>query len=172
MKQCFQCRHVNCWYVASHCTYDMNIFRTWHKPIAVYYWMSVTIVNRSTQCFTMKVIDRCSETYRIIFYKNVYLLEEDRRRKKDGFSKHKFGRCYLLLASSVNFVKSIPITRSSPTTQVLCPGGIEAASPGPSSSSVPSSNTTPILPEIMYWIWGGDWHASVFAIGFLQATSH
>ena len=43
-----------------------------------------------------------------------------------------------------------PTTGSLPTTQALCPGGITAVSPGPNSSSAPSSMTTLILPETIY----------------------
>ena len=35
-------------------------------------------------------------------------------------------------------------------SQALCPGGITAVSPGPNSSSAPSSMTTLILPETIY----------------------
>jgi len=68
------------------------------------------------------------------------------RTKNDG------GGTTPLFAYSFNPVKSIPTTGSFPTTQALCPGGITAASPGPNSSSAPSSMTTLILPETMYWV--------------------
>jgi catechol-2,3-dioxygenase len=34
-------------------------------------------VNKLTQCFTVKLIDCCSQTYGTIFYKNIYLLDKD-----------------------------------------------------------------------------------------------
>src|SRR5215212_7160834 len=55
---------------------------------------------------------------------------------------------------SLNPVKSIATTGSSPTTHALLPGGIIAVSPGPNSSSEPSSITTLILPDIIYCVCG------------------
>src|SRR5215212_563381 len=55
---------------------------------------------------------------------------------------------------SLNPVKSIATTGSSPTTHALLPGGIIAVSPGPNSSSEPSSITTLILPDTIYCVCG------------------
>ena len=55
---------------------------------------------------------------------------------------------YFGLAYSAMPVKSMLTTGSSPTTQPSWPGGITKASPGPSSSSVPSSILITNQPEI------------------------
>src|SRR5215211_4993363 len=50
-------------------------------------------------------------------------------------------------SSAVTLDMSTDTTGSSPTTHASCPGGITYASPGPTSSSVPSSNLTCNRPE-------------------------
>src|SRR6266498_5107499 len=71
---------------------------------------------------------------------------------------------YRFFAYFVIPVKSIAMHFSSPTTHALWPGGTIPTSPGPNSSSVPSSMTTFILPEITYWVCGAS-QLFVFAIG-------
>ena len=48
-----------------------------------------TPVNKLAQCFTMKLIDYCSETYGTIFYKNMYLLDKDINITNRLFSEYK-----------------------------------------------------------------------------------
>ena len=49
--------------------------------------------------------------------------------------------------------KSMLINGSSPTTHASCPGGIDPTSPGPNSSSEPSSIRTTIRPEVTWMRW-------------------
>src|ERR687886_1662963 len=72
---------------------------------------------------------------------------------------------YPFLTKSFAPVKSTATTGSFPTTHELCPGGITAASPGPKSSSVPSSITTFNLPETKYSVCGA-WQLFVLTNGF------
>src|SRR5918996_4462796 len=51
-------------------------------------------------------------------------------------------------------VKSTATNGSSPITQASCPGGTYPTSPGPNSSSLPSSILTLILPDITYVVCG------------------
>ncbi len=55
--------------------------------------------------------------------------------------------CSFAYLSAVTLDISTETTGSSPTTQASWPGGITYASPGPNSSSVPSSNLTCSRPE-------------------------
>src|SRR6201987_2854551 len=59
-------------------------------------------------------------------------------------------------------------TGSLPTTHASWPGGKSDTSPGPNSSSLPSSIRTRRRPE-MWHCRGGAWQLSVFTIGFTQA---
>src|ERR1039457_1715016 len=61
--------------------------------------------------------------------------------------------------------KSSTTQGSSPMVQPSCPGGIETTSPGPMSSSVPSSIRILWRPEITYPTCAA-WQLSVPAIGF------
>src|ERR671918_2468579 len=72
---------------------------------------------------------------------------------------------FQLLAYSFSPVKSIATTGSFPTTHALCPGGITPVSPGPNSSTEPSSITTFNLPEIKYCVCGAS-QLFVLTIGF------
>ncbi len=59
---------------------------------------------------------------------------------------------------------------SSPTTHASWPGRMIARSPGPNSSSVPSSMSTICRPERKYFTWHF-WHVSVFTTG-LTCSDH
>src|SRR5919199_982159 len=72
---------------------------------------------------------------------------------------------YPFLTKSFRPVKSTATTGSFPTTHALCPGGITRASPGPNSSSFPSSIMTFIRPDIIYWVCGA-WQLFVLTSGF------
>src|SRR5215212_4475615 len=63
----------------------------------------------------------------------------------------------------------MPTTDSFPTTHALCPGGTTRVSPGPNSSSLLSSITTLMRPDIMYCVWGAS-QLFVFTIGLTHLS--
>ena len=69
--------------------------------------------------------------------------KKKRKSWERGYRPHYFLAYWAALKSSK------AITGLSPTTQASWPEGISYASPGPASSSLPSSRTTFNLPEIM-----------------------
>ncbi|MGC1132829.1 MAG: hypothetical protein WA941_08400 [Nitrososphaeraceae archaeon] len=103
--------------------------------------------------YKVKIVDNgedCAKVY-LDNFQELRLLKS-KEIAADNYKNQPFEVVILLqgaiqaLAYSFRPVKSILTTGSFPTTQALCPSGITAASPGPNSSSVPSS--TLILPEI------------------------